>query len=285
MNNINQINLICMAVIAFATIYIIYQNIQVISSFNKITTNINRLNDGINSQVTYLSKLNSQQNTKETPILPTEPKQNNSSNLRQQYNTYEPNSFLETDSNISAGEDNQEPEVSGADQTNMEILSPELKSQIDNLEDYNSDNEDDEHSNSEEQLNNSELNEDISLDDAKTELVDENGDLSLDESGMNISESDLNLAGSDLNLGESNLNLAESDFNLDESDLNLEDINSDKLDQTNNDESLYLKKYTKEELEELTKIELKEIARHNDLKVTGTKNEIIDRVFNKLNDN
>ena len=277
-----------MAVIAFATIYIIYQNIQVISSFNKISTNINRLNDGINSQITYLSKLNNQKNTKETPKLQVEPTQNKSSNLRQQYNTYEPNSFLETDSNVSAGEDNQE--ISGEQHT-MEVLSPELKSQIENLDDYNSDNEEDEQSNSEdqEQLNNSEINNseinnsernnsELSLDDANIELVDENGELSLDESGMNISESDLNL-------NESSLNMQESDLNLSESDLNFEDITSDKLNEINNDESLYLKKYSKEELEELTKIELKEIARHNDLKVTGTKTEIIDRVFNKLNDN
>ena len=122
-----------MAVIAFATIYIIYQNIQVISSFNKITTNINRLNDGLNSQISYLTKLNNiKQTSDEQPLLPDEPKANNNSNLRQQYNTYEPNSFLETDSNISAGEDNHEPEIFGVEQT-LENLSPELKSQIDNL--------------------------------------------------------------------------------------------------------------------------------------------------------
>ena len=41
----NQILIITLAVIAISSIYLVYQNIQVISSFNKLTVNLNKIND------------------------------------------------------------------------------------------------------------------------------------------------------------------------------------------------------------------------------------------------
>ena len=45
-----QLLIICVAILSISSIYIIYQNIQVISSFNKLTNNLNRINENIINQ-------------------------------------------------------------------------------------------------------------------------------------------------------------------------------------------------------------------------------------------
>ena len=136
-----QLLIICVAILSISSIYIIYQNIQVISSFNKLTNNLNRINENIINQSNMI-KQNANDREVTLPTKPYKPNVNkseldkeiNTNTIRDQYNKYTGETYMETDSNVSDKESDKEIDTEAA-------ISDDLKNRINSLEQYDSDDE------------------------------------------------------------------------------------------------------------------------------------------------
>lgn len=286
----NQIIIICLAIISISSIYLIYQNMRVVSSFNKLSINLNKINENLIHQGQLISSTKtikdiqvkhpnvpSNISSELTPKNQLEISQPNTNNIRNQYDNYNP-TYMETDSNISDKEvDSDQNNEAEETQNSGYDIPEELKHQIENLEEYDEDDELDVNNlpieNNEVQTNETELGENEQ---------DNNQDFT---SNQSLTYLDTVCASDGLVYSEEcNDSVAEKMAEaLEDVENTLQTDELLPIDETILDTNTHkFESYTKENLEKLTILELKKLARENDLKVKGRKVELIDRVLNKF---
>ena len=144
-----------------------------------------------------------------------------------------------------------------------------------------------------EELNNNdellEVNEELNNND---ELLEVNEELNNNDELLEVNEElnnndELLEVNDELNNNKDLANIEDLDNNTDIKELNnIDDIGKNNIEQyieieTNNKEGSY-KKYTKEELENMTVKQLQQIARDNKIKVKGRKDELISRFISQI---